>query len=178
MHLPVGRMEIARILRNLLMRPGDDIVQCLFRFAAVFHCDPAVPAEGHLKEAVVTSPGCHQNHGRIQDRVSAVPVVEIFIVSAPEEGGNRRLDRRPFLVVPVDAQDKVVADVACEPHVLDHARPVRVHERHCFARLDRDRRTKLCAVSAPGAPGPLSGRVFRGKGKRAGIRDHVIGIHG
>ena len=146
--LPVGGVKIAAVGRKLPVPAGNHVVKRLWLAAAVFHRDAAVLLKRHFPVTVVAAAGRDQHHRGIQHRIAAVAVGEAFVVCAAKERRDRRLDRRRFKVVPINAQHKGMADVAGKPDVRNHARAVRVAEHGGFARLNPDARAQLFAVSA------------------------------
>lgn len=48
---------------------------------------------------------------------SVLPILEIFVVGAAEEGRNARFCRRRFHSLPANAQNERMAHISCEPHM-------------------------------------------------------------
>ena len=159
------------------MAAGDDIVQVLILFTAVFHGDPAVLFERHLPVAVQSPSGSHQDLRGIEYRIFSIPVHKILIVCGSEKCGNGSFHGRVFTVVPVHADHEAVSNVAGKPGALDHSWAVGVHQRHRLPCTNRHGRTELGAVPSSGTACSGSCGIFCRKSKGLCIADHRIRFH-
>ena len=144
--LPVGAgaaelgVEIGGVGRNLRLRVVDLIGQqlqiLLGRFVRERH--PDVLAEGHRPVAV---------HGvaRVDDHGQGIDRGELAVADR-EEVGSGNLDRGRRLAVPVEAKDVCPAQPLHHPDMLDHSRPVHVHERSRLSLVDAEKRPDLPAL--------------------------------
>lgn len=175
--LTVGRVEISDIFEQVHVASRYHIEEGLVLLAAVFHGNPAVLSERHLPVAVQASPGGHQNLGGIQDGVSALPVFKVLIVGAAKESRYGRFHRRGFIPLPVDPQDEAVAYISSKPDILNHSRPIGVHQGNGLAGVDIDAGAELGTVPAPGASASCPCGVFGGKCKGFDVLDQMNAFH-
>ena len=175
--LAIGGMEITSLRRNLLISSGDNIKELFILVTTVFHRDPSSLMERHLKIAVIATTRSYQHHGRIQHRIFAIPVHEIFIIGTSEECRERSFHRRIFLIIPIHTDDKMVPYISGKPHMLDHTRSCSIYQSYGFPCRNRHGRTKLGAVTALGTTCAYTGWILCGKCKRFGVLDHTIVVH-
>ena len=169
MLLSVERMEISRVLLHLAVPAGNHVVERLAAVASVFHRDFAVLFKRHLEVGVESSSGSGKNHGGIERNVFSVDILEVFVISTTKERGYRRFNGREFLVVPVNAHDERVSDVAGEPDVRYHSLSVGIAESYGLVRLYRDAGVQLFAVPTVSAAVSRACRIFRGKRKARSV---------
>ena len=169
--LAVGCMEVADVFGQIHVASRYHIEERLVFTAAVLHGDSAVLPERHFPVAVQASPGGHQNLGGVQDGVSALPVFKVLIVGAAKESRYGRFHRRGFIPLPVDSQDEAVAYISCKPDILNHSRPIGVHQGDGLAWVDIDAGAELGTVPAPGAASSCPCGIFGGKCKGFDVLD-------
>ena len=157
------------------LRQGlNSLTTMLLNAQSAVYGDAAVAAERHFEIGVAGAGGREEQQRRVERRIAALGIGEVFVIGAAEERRQRRLHRGIFLPVPVDAQYEAVAHVAGKPHVLDHAGAVHLRQRYRLPCGNDDVGRQLGAVAASSAARPGPGGVLRRKCKRARVADHRV----
>jgi len=137
MLLPECRVEIFNLFFVQFPFPaGNHPVVGFCNGTAVLDGDLAVLFERHLQVAVAALTGCDHHLGGAEGEELAILIFQIHRIVVAEKRCKGDFHGRKLVMIPINADDEVLANEAAEPHVGDHAGTVGVEDRRGLACAD------------------------------------------